>query len=118
MHGGRFAVGAGHRDELQLSGRVLEHLRSEIGERRAAIGHDRDWDLRPQLPLRDDGDRAALDGFRGELVPIAVESFDRDEQRSGRDLARVVGDGAHVEIFSARGHRHVRALQERPELHR
>ncbi len=111
MHRCRLAIGAGDPDELQLARRMLERLGREIRERRTAVLDDSDRDFRPQLALSDDRDGAARHRLGCELVPVAVEPLDRDEERPGRDPPRVVRDGTHVELVGAGRHRDLRAFE-------
>ena len=66
-----------------------------------AIADMLDDDLRdrePELALDDQRHRPGRDGLLGEVVAVAREARDAEEQRSRRHLARVVGEVRDLEI--------------------
>jgi len=76
------AIGPGHADELQLPRRVIEELGGQVRERGARVRHHSDRHPRRHRVLRHDRDRAARHRVGGEVVPVAVEPRDRDEERA------------------------------------
>ena len=74
--------------------------------RRAAAGaiaraHVVDEDLRdaqPERPLHDQRDGAARDRLGREVVPVAGEARDAEEERARRHGAGVVGERGHLDV--------------------
>ena len=58
--------------------------------------------------------RAALHGLRGEVVPVALEAADAEEQRPGPRLAAVVGETGDLDVGGALAH-HLAQVHAAPE---
>src|SRR5438552_19025673 len=117
MHRRRFSVGAGHRDQLELAGRVIEELGRDIGEGCARIRYDGHPNAVVDRSLTYDRDSAARHRVGREVVTVTVKPRNRDEERPLLHPARVVRDLVDVELFGSPRTRDLPREKQRAELH-
>jgi hypothetical protein len=93
----RLAVGAGHTDDGEPLGRAAIPGVGGIGQ---GTTRPVDHQLRDrcvgELPLHHQADGTALDGLRGEVVPVDVHAGNGEEERARLHLPRVVGKRADL----------------------
>ena len=97
VRGRRLTVRAGDADDVELVRRVAEEDVGRDGHGRAAVVDHELWHLRVYGPLDDERRGAGRDRLRRELVPVDVRAADAEEERTGRERARVVGQIRYVE---------------------
>ncbi len=113
--GRRLAVRAGDRGDVELLRRLAEEARRRRAHRRAHARHEELRDVQVEPPLDDEGDRAGLDRLRGELVQVVARTHEAEEERSGCDCVRVVGE---VEDLDRRRAGDADRLREAVQIHR
>ena len=92
------AVGARDADGLELRGRVAVEASRGRSHRRADAVHVDLRNAEVQRALDDERGRAASDRLGGEVVAVAREPGDAEEQRPGRDRPVVVGEAGDLEF--------------------
>ena len=100
--GGRFAFGAGDSDDVQLVSWVAVKIGTDDGQRGAGVGR---YDLRGvggqvKRVLAQKGAAAVFVGAGGVGVAVQPGTHQADEQRPGRRLAGIVGDGGDLRVRS------------------
>ncbi len=70
-----------------------------------------------ELALDDERRGASPDGVGGKLVPVHAAAGDAEEECSGCDVARVVGEVGDLDLVAAQNARR-RDRGEPPEFHR
>ena len=98
---GRLAARAGDADHAQLGGRVAVEARGRVRHRRS---HVLDLDLghaEPERPADHERGRAARHRVRREVVAVAREAGDAEEQRAGLHHAVVVGEAGDLDVVRA-----------------
>ena len=95
--GGRLAVGAGYADDVQLGSRVAEEARGDRPHRSARGGDEHLGHAESQRTLDDERGRPRLHGRGGEVVAVAAQARDTEEQRPGRDPTAVVGQALDLD---------------------
>ena len=88
----RLSVGAGHADHLELARRRSEEDVGGECHRQARIRHEELGHGDRERALREQGDRASLDGGCRKVVPVSALSWHAGEERARRDEAGVVGE--------------------------
>ena len=94
----RLAARAGDPDDGQRGGRVAVEARRGARHRGAHVVDEHLGDAEPERPRDDERRRAARDRVGGEVVPVAGEAGDAEEQRAGAHRAVVVGQGGDVHV--------------------
>ncbi len=98
----RLAVRAGHADHLQRGRRVAVEGGRGGGHRRADIGHHDLRHAQAERPLDDQRHSPALDRIAGELMPVAREPGNAEEQRARRHDPVVIGEVGDLDTPRAR----------------
>jgi hypothetical protein len=95
--GGRLAVGAGDPDHRQRGRRIAGQPGRGRGHRGAHVVDDDLGDRGAQRVVDDERRRAALDRLGGEVVAVAAEAADAEEDGAGLDHPGVVGERPDVD---------------------
>ena len=113
---GRLAVGAGDPDDRQPRRRIAVEARRGERHRGADV---LDHDLRhaePERPRDDERRRAARDGVGREVVAVAGEPRDAEEQRAGPHRAVVVRQAGDVHVAGPSPSRSRRVMRARQAI--
>ncbi len=111
----RLAVGPGDADDREPRGRIAVQPRRDGRHRRAYVVDDDLGDAQAERSLNDERGGPLLDRLRREVMPVAGEPRDAEEEASRPDGARVVGERRHLDLGQRRA---LAVAQEVPQQHR
>ena len=100
--GRRFALGAGDADDVQLVGRIAVKVGTDDRQRGAGVCGDDLCGIGRQIQrvLAQKGAAAVFVGAGDVGVAVQPGTHQADEQRTGRRLAGIVGDGGDLRVRS------------------
>ena len=102
--GRRLAVRASDPHDAQRRGRIAEEAARHRPHRRAHRGNKDLGHAQAQRPLHDKRDGAVRDRPRGEVVAVAAEAGDAEEQHAGPHRAAVVCEPGNLDVRSRLAH--------------
>ena len=100
--GRRLPVRTGDADGLQLRGRIAIEARRGRSHRSPDAVHADLGNAETERSLNDERDRSPGNRLGGELVAVAREAHDAEEQRPGPDRPGVGGEGCNLNLGGRR----------------